>query len=958
MPCIIQQGIGKHVNIKNKALCITYNQGKAILKQHNHININGKIKELGGLSFVLFKENKIVGIDIDHCIEAQGKPNKTALRIIDKCNSYTEISPSGTGIRIFLYGILPKNSRNRNDKLGIEIYDSNKALTVTENTYLNKPIQANQQAINYIIDKYIGYKAQDIDVDLTDISLENINPSEVEITINNIKTSTNEIYIGHTTIPEKEFFENFLNDNIQATNTISESQIDWIFVKLLFKYTQKKEIVKKIWSQSKRFKAISSIRRKASNYVDSTITNAYITLPQTNKELDKSYQYKGIPIDNLNEIKEESFIITGSCGIGKSYFFVSQSKKYLDKDKNNKVFYFTDSHNNMKVIKEYALKLGIEEKEIVEIKSQTTEEETKAHAFKRFNITTQSYLGIRGHSNKTFENIEEEIDNKTMVVIDELDRFIENRIKVNLPLATRYSLDSNNIDYTRIGQCKQKTKTKETKHKKTQENDPCSYCVLGIARRSPNKQTQERNFYHAFLKDNASKYLRNEEIANLIRQEDYTPITKTLYFKHVDRNEIKIKELEEHLNYIWDYLDNPYLKIQFPNKEENIFPKYPCQVPILSGFSRLAIDQIKQANKIIMGTATLSQQLGEYLKSITNLNIYTINKIKCTYDLTIFSTQRNIPMAMVDRILAKFKENKKCLFVLNKKSEAFNYEKLSIQKVKLYYERYYEHRLNYKYDEEDQEEKSILATYLKSAIMRGSNMPNVELMFINADDILPQSALHITKEMDSKQIYKKLLEEREIVITQNIGRILRSTVKWKTDKVVKDTKKKVIVIYNATGINFDNLEKKQFHNLQIIKEIFYPQSKNQEKAIINSINEAFENKEITNKQIQEIEELKKIPIYKQSPKQRELTKYERLQQKEELKRKKEELKRKKEELKRKKKEELKRKKKEDKQKTIIQKAKELTSHNKTMAWREFYRKYNINKYFNKEEIEELKKLFN
>ena len=57
-----------------------------------------------------FHNNGIVGIDIDHAIDpATGEVSALAREIIGKMNSYTEFSPSGTGVHISLpLGISPQ----------------------------------------------------------------------------------------------------------------------------------------------------------------------------------------------------------------------------------------------------------------------------------------------------------------------------------------------------------------------------------------------------------------------------------------------------------------------------------------------------------------------------------------------------------------------------------------------------------------------------------------------------------------------------------------------------------------------------------------------------------------------------------------------------------------------------------------------------------------------------------
>lgn len=84
-----------------------------------------------GLGFIL--RDDLIGVDLDGCRDAgTGEIAEWATKIIDLLGSYTEISPSGTGIRIFCKGQpQPKGSNRR--KGDIEIYDCNspRYLTVT-----------------------------------------------------------------------------------------------------------------------------------------------------------------------------------------------------------------------------------------------------------------------------------------------------------------------------------------------------------------------------------------------------------------------------------------------------------------------------------------------------------------------------------------------------------------------------------------------------------------------------------------------------------------------------------------------------------------------------------------------------------------------------------------------------------------------------------------------------------
>jgi primase-polymerase (primpol)-like protein len=73
-----------------------------------------------GIGYVPTAGEGITGIDLDHCRE--GKIIKSwARRIATEIDSYTEISPSGTGLRIIALGQRPDTTRSKRGN--IEIYD-------------------------------------------------------------------------------------------------------------------------------------------------------------------------------------------------------------------------------------------------------------------------------------------------------------------------------------------------------------------------------------------------------------------------------------------------------------------------------------------------------------------------------------------------------------------------------------------------------------------------------------------------------------------------------------------------------------------------------------------------------------------------------------------------------------------------------------------------------------------
>ena len=89
-----------------------------------------------GIGFALFKEDQIIGGDLDNCINENGDLSDLALAALYHLDTYFEVSPSGTGLRFFGTGILPKTTVN--NELGLEIYSEKRFLTVTGNVIPEK----------------------------------------------------------------------------------------------------------------------------------------------------------------------------------------------------------------------------------------------------------------------------------------------------------------------------------------------------------------------------------------------------------------------------------------------------------------------------------------------------------------------------------------------------------------------------------------------------------------------------------------------------------------------------------------------------------------------------------------------------------------------------------------------------------------------------------------------------
>lgn len=92
----------------------------AAYRRHSH-------RGLAGLGFVLTRDDPIVAIDIDECIHA-GELAPHAQQVIETVASYTEISPSGRGLRILVAcPVFQDNFR----KSTMETYSHSRYVTIT-----------------------------------------------------------------------------------------------------------------------------------------------------------------------------------------------------------------------------------------------------------------------------------------------------------------------------------------------------------------------------------------------------------------------------------------------------------------------------------------------------------------------------------------------------------------------------------------------------------------------------------------------------------------------------------------------------------------------------------------------------------------------------------------------------------------------------------------------------------
>ena len=112
---------GKHASTTNPDTWSYFETALRVYRKNSQYN---------GVGFVFGPDRCFTGIDLDHCRDPKtGKVESWAMRWLKTLNSYTEISPSGTGLKVICRARRPGDKGSKNDRC--EAYDHARYFTVT-----------------------------------------------------------------------------------------------------------------------------------------------------------------------------------------------------------------------------------------------------------------------------------------------------------------------------------------------------------------------------------------------------------------------------------------------------------------------------------------------------------------------------------------------------------------------------------------------------------------------------------------------------------------------------------------------------------------------------------------------------------------------------------------------------------------------------------------------------------
>jgi hypothetical protein len=105
--------------------------------------------QFDGIGFVFSATDYFVGIDLDHVIGADGVLAPWAGKLLARFDSYSERSPSGTGLHVYVRGVLPVSGRRKKfaDGSGIEMYAASRFFTVTGDAWTTSRTTVEERAV-------------------------------------------------------------------------------------------------------------------------------------------------------------------------------------------------------------------------------------------------------------------------------------------------------------------------------------------------------------------------------------------------------------------------------------------------------------------------------------------------------------------------------------------------------------------------------------------------------------------------------------------------------------------------------------------------------------------------------------------------------------------------------------------------------------------------------------------
>lgn len=113
--------------------------------------------EYDGLGYVFSQDDPYTGVDLDNCI-VDGRIDPVKWGYACQLDSYTEYSPSGSGIHIIVRAVMPGEKGRKSNTDKVEMYDRKRFFTVTGEHFEDTPstVEERQEALCRLCETIFG----------------------------------------------------------------------------------------------------------------------------------------------------------------------------------------------------------------------------------------------------------------------------------------------------------------------------------------------------------------------------------------------------------------------------------------------------------------------------------------------------------------------------------------------------------------------------------------------------------------------------------------------------------------------------------------------------------------------------------------------------------------------------------------------------------------------------------
>ncbi len=111
-----------------------------------------------GIGFVFSPNDPYFGVDLDGCLDKEGRPTELALDVVQELRTYTEVSVLGRGLHCIGRGTMPP----RRNRPGFEVYDRERFFVMTGRVWVDSPteqIRECTEELRVVCARYASTKA-------------------------------------------------------------------------------------------------------------------------------------------------------------------------------------------------------------------------------------------------------------------------------------------------------------------------------------------------------------------------------------------------------------------------------------------------------------------------------------------------------------------------------------------------------------------------------------------------------------------------------------------------------------------------------------------------------------------------------------------------------------------------------------------------------------------------------